>query len=174
MFKHPKVSTNLGRYFIRHNSIAATGTPPLMAKIRSDLKAAMRAKDTTRLNVLRAIISETNNASKTSSPIRTDLQLLSLIRKRLAAAKDAGQQFLAANRSDLKEKEDKQIEVLQEYAGRVQTVSIEEIRQAVFETMSRLQNEEKKADLEASLRPSFLPGAAWMANQQNEPRSQRL
>ena len=108
-----------------------------------------------RLNVLRAIISETNNASKTSSPIRTDLQLLSLIRKRVTAATDASQQFLAANRSDLKEKEDRQIEVLQEYAGRVQTMDIEEIRQAVSETISRLQNEGKKADLGSILKALF-------------------
>jgi hypothetical protein len=131
-----------------------------MAKIRSDLKAAMKAKDTTRLNVLRAIISETNNASKTSSPIRTDLQLLSLIRKRVTAATDASQQFLAANRADLKEKEDRQIEVLQEYAGRVQTMDIEEIRQAVSETVSRLQNEGKKADLGSILKALFSPGGS--------------
>jgi uncharacterized protein len=59
---------------------------------------------------------------------------------------------------DLKEKEDEQIEVLQEYAGRVQTVSIEEIRQAVSETISRLQNEEKKADLGGILKDLFSPG----------------
>lgn len=110
------------------------------------------------MNVLRAIISDTNNASKTSSPIQTDLQLLSLIRKRVAGAKDAAQQFLEANRLDLKEKEDAQIVILEGYAGQIQTMSAEEIQSAVLQAISQLQGEGKKADVGSVLKALFAPG----------------
>ncbi|CAG8019794.1 unnamed protein product [Penicillium olsonii] len=84
-----------------------------------------------RLNVLRALISETNNAAKTASPIQTDIQLLSLIRKRLNAAKDAAKEFETAERPDLKEKEDAQAVVLEEYAGQVKTLPLAEIEEIV-------------------------------------------
>lgn len=108
--------------------------------------------------MLRAIISETNNAAKTSTPIQTDLQLLSLIKKRAAASKDAAQQFLQADRPDLKEKEDAQIAVLEGYAGQVQTTPIEEIQSAVSQVISQLQNDGKKADVGNVLKTLFAPG----------------
>jgi uncharacterized protein YqeY len=113
-----------------------------------------------RLNVLRAIISEANNAAKTSSPIQTDLQLLVLIRKRSNASKEAGRQFLEANRNDLKEKEDAQILVLEEYAGKVEVTSTEDIQAAISQTISSLQAAGKKADLGAVLKSLFAPGGA--------------
>lgn len=111
-----------------------------------------------RLNVLRAIISETNNASKTSSPIKTDLQLLSLIRKRASASKDAGRQFEEANRNDLKEKEDAQVAILEEYAGQVETVGPEEVQDAVSQTIAALQKDGKKVEIGAVLKMLFAPG----------------
>jgi uncharacterized protein len=111
-----------------------------------------------RLNVLRALISETNNASKTSSPIQTDLQLLSLIRKRVVAARNASQQFLEANRSDLKEQEDAQIAMLEEYAGRIQKMSVEEIQLSISQAIFQLRSGEKKADLSAVLKSLLSPG----------------
>lgn len=113
-----------------------------------------------RLNVLRAIISETNNASKTSSPVKTDLQLLSLLRKRASASKEAGLQFAEANRNDLKEKEDAQVAILEEYAGKVETTSPEEIQDAVSETISLLQKDGTKVEIGAVLKSLFAPGGA--------------
>jgi uncharacterized protein YqeY len=84
--------------------------------------------------------------------------LLSLIRKRLAAAKDAAQQFQGANRPDLKEKEDAQIVVLEEYAGHIQTMSAEEIQSAVSQAVSQLQGDGKKADIGSVLKALFAPG----------------
>ncbi|EME38427.1 hypothetical protein DOTSEDRAFT_75833 [Dothistroma septosporum NZE10] len=108
-----------------------TPAPPLLLKLKGDLKTAMRAKDTNRLNVLRSIISDVNNSSKTSNPIKTDMQLVSLLRKRAAAAKDASSEFKAAGRDDLVEKEEAQAAVLEEYAGRVETMSTNDIKDAV-------------------------------------------
>ncbi|KAJ5728109.1 hypothetical protein N7493_004439 [Penicillium malachiteum] len=138
---------------VRWNSTATT--PPLMATLRADLKTAMRAKDTARLNVLRALISETNNAAKTSSPIETDIQLLSLIRKRAAASADAAEQFAAADRADLKAKEDEQITILEEYASHVKMLSTEELEAIVAQQIASIKEAGGKMDFGQILKAIF-------------------
>ncbi|SMQ51186.1 unnamed protein product [Zymoseptoria tritici ST99CH_1A5] len=105
--------------------------PPLLLKLKGDLKTAMKAKDTNRLNVLRTILAEVTNSAKSPNPIKSDMQLLSLLRKRAAAAKNAGDEFKAAGREDLVEKEEQQAAVMEEYAGSVETLSEDDIKAAV-------------------------------------------
>ena len=97
----------------------------------------MRAKDAPRLAVLRSIMSANLNASKTSSPNRTDVQLVALIRKIQKSAEDAKADAKTAGREDLVEKEDVQIRILDEYlAGSgVQTLSEAELRTLVQEAV---------------------------------------
>ncbi|KAL4876667.1 hypothetical protein BJY04DRAFT_140043 [Aspergillus karnatakaensis] len=147
MFRVLRQTTRLGLYQARWNSTASSSTPPLMATLRTDLKTAMRAKDTDRLNVLRALISEYNNSQKTASPIETDVQLLALIRKRASASKDSAQQFLEAERPDLKEKEDKAIAILEEYGSQVKTMDVEEIKIIVLEEVAKLSEGNKLPNL---------------------------
>ncbi|KAI1186244.1 Yqey-like protein-domain-containing protein [Nemania serpens] len=90
-------------------------SPPLLLKLKADLKTAMRAKDAARLTVLRGVIASTVNASKTINPIKTDVGMVTLLRKHIRASADARDQFAAAGRSDLVEKEEAQIAVLDEY-----------------------------------------------------------
>lgn len=115
---------------IRYSSTEAPA-PPLLTKIKGDLKAAMKAKDTPRLNVLRAMITEYNNASKTSTPVKTDLQLLAVLRKKKAAGEAAAAEAKAANRKDLEEKQMQEIKVIDEYAGEVDVMSEEEVYEIV-------------------------------------------
>lgn len=75
----------------------------------------MRAKDTPRLSVVRAILSANLNASKTSSPVRTDVQLVALIRRLQKSAQDAAADAQAAGRADLVDKENEQIRIMDEY-----------------------------------------------------------
>lgn len=157
-------------------STAAPSSPPLLSQIKTDLKTAMRAKDTNRylptasllpcttltshdssLNVLRAIISDTNNASKTSSPILTDLQLLALIKKRAASARESAKEFAAADRADLVEKETSQAAVYDEYAAQVQTVTTEDITAAIQSTIETLQAQASKVDLGSVIKSVFGP-----------------
>ncbi|TVY52847.1 Altered inheritance of mitochondria protein, partial [Lachnellula suecica] len=91
----------------------------------------MRAKDTARLSVLRSLLSSTLNASKTSSPINTDLQMLSLLRKSSAQGKTASEEFRKNGREDLAAKEEAQVGILEEYAGGVEVVGEGEIRGVV-------------------------------------------
>ncbi|KAI9800857.1 MAG: hypothetical protein M1825_003640 [Sarcosagium campestre] len=129
---------------VRFNSSAGGGTPqapPLLRKIRDDLKTALKAKDTNRLNVLRAVLAEITNQSKTSSPIVKDTQLLSLLKKRATSLRLAADGFGAANRPDLKQKEEAQIKVLEEYAGDVAVMGESELRDIVEKVLSGLGDE---------------------------------
>ncbi|PVH83375.1 GatB/YqeY domain-containing protein [Cadophora sp. DSE1049] len=122
----------------------ATGTsttPPMLLKIRKDMKTAMQTKDSNRLSVLRALLSQTLNASKTSSPINTDMQMLSLLRKSANAAKAAAEEFKGAGRQDLADKEDLQRAVLEEYVGSVEVLGEGEIRGVVEGVVRGLKNE---------------------------------
>ncbi|KAJ5608557.1 hypothetical protein N7537_005176 [Penicillium hordei] len=157
MFQPFRFSSRLPARLVRWNS-TSPALPPLMATLRTDLKTAMRAKDTTRLNVLRALISETNNAAKTASPIQTDIQLLSLIRKRLNASKDAAKEFDVAERPDLKEKEDAQVAVLEEYASQVKTLPIAEIKEVVINQIAAMIDANTKPNQGTVLKALFAAG----------------
>ncbi|GAO15670.1 uncharacterized protein UV8b_01528 [Ustilaginoidea virens] len=111
--------------------------PPLLQKLKADLKHAMRAKDAPRLSVLRAIMSASLNASKTSSPVRTDVQLVALMRRIQKSVQDAAADAENAGRDDLVRKEADQLRVLDEYlAGSgVRTVDEAELRSLVHEAV---------------------------------------
>ncbi len=121
------------------------------------MKAAMQAKDTNRLAVLRSLLAQTINASKTSSPVTTDLQILALLRKNAAASRMASHEFRSAGRSDLADKEDSQLRVMEEYAGAVETVGEEEIRKAVAEVITTLKAEGSKLPMGEVLKRVFSP-----------------
>lgn len=95
----------------------------------------MQQKDTNRLNVLRNLIADITNSAKRNDPVKTDMQVLSLLRKRQASAKQASDEFKAAGRQDLVEKEEGQVDVLEEYAGSVETASEDDIRDVVMKVV---------------------------------------
>lgn len=108
----PICRMQLARY-----SDEAAAPPPLMQKLKTDLKTAMRAKDTQRLSVLRSVMSANLNASKTANPIKTDVQVVALMRRLAKSAEDAAAEARANKREDLAEKEDAQIAILNEYVA---------------------------------------------------------
>ncbi|KAI9678321.1 MAG: hypothetical protein M1817_006267 [Caeruleum heppii] len=138
----------------RHAStISATpAPPPMLLKIRADLKAAMKNKDTNRLNVLRALLADTTNAAKTARPIQTDLQLLALLRSRIATSSTSAAQFASAGRADLQEKEAAQITVLEEYASGVDTVPEAEVTRAVEDVIASMKQQGQRCDMGAVLK----------------------
>jgi uncharacterized protein len=94
------------------------------------------------LNVLRAIISETNQLSSGPSPIRSDLQVLALLRKRKSASVAAAKEAEEQGRNDLKEKEEQQAKVIDEYAGSVKMMTPEEVKAVVTQTVDSLKERE--------------------------------
>lgn len=121
---------------VRHYSDDAA-VPPLLAKLKGDLKTAMRAKDAPRLSVLRAVLAANLNASKTASPIRTDVQLVALMRSIQKGHEESAAEAKTAGREDLVEKETLQIGVLESYLAEsgVQTLGEAEIKAAVEEAI---------------------------------------
>jgi uncharacterized protein len=69
---------------------------------------------------------------------------LSLIRKRATAAAEAAKQFGEQDRADLKEKEEAQVAILEEYAGQIKTLSVEEMEAIVTETINTLKESSTK------------------------------
>ncbi|KAI4235298.1 MAG: hypothetical protein LQ349_003260 [Xanthoria aureola] len=109
--------------------------PPLLAQLRTDMKEALKAKDRTRLNVLRGILTETTSLEKESKGIKTNKQLYKLLQKRKSASLNAAKEFQAANREDLTGKENEQIGVLQEYLNGFDTMTADEVAAAVRATI---------------------------------------
>ncbi|PHH77294.1 hypothetical protein CDD80_744 [Ophiocordyceps camponoti-rufipedis] len=111
--------------------------PPLLLKLKGELKTAMRAKDTPRLNILRAILAANTNASKTKTPITTDVQVVSLMRKLHATTAEAAAEARAADRQDLVEAEEKQMAILAEFiAGSgVETLGKAELNNLIQEAI---------------------------------------
>ncbi len=87
----------------------------LITQIEADVKAAMLARDSQRRDALRLILSSLRSAEKDlQRPLSDDeeLQVLQRERKRRVEASEA---FRAAGREEQAEKEDGELEILEEY-----------------------------------------------------------
>ncbi|KAL2159868.1 hypothetical protein VTH06DRAFT_2001 [Thermothelomyces fergusii] len=105
------------KYITRATYSTDVPPPPLLSKLKDDLKTAMRAKDANRLSVLRSILATALNASKTDNPIRTDAQLVRLLQKSALQSQEAAAEARRVGREDLAEKEEAQQRILEEYAA---------------------------------------------------------
>ncbi|EFX01397.1 hypothetical protein CMQ_6339 [Grosmannia clavigera kw1407] len=132
-----------GCLFCRPYSSSDAPPPPMLARLKGDLKAAMKAKDAARLAVLRSVLAATLNASKTAQPISTDAQLVALLRRTARASQDAAAEFRSANRADLADKEDAQIAILESYAREsgIESVGPEQVQAAAEAVLAGLQAE---------------------------------
>lgn len=110
-----------------------------------------------RLSALRGILAEITNAAKSPSPIKTDIQLLGLLRKRAAASKAAAEEFASANREDLREKELSQAAVLEDYASTIETVDEAEITAAIQKILGKLRTNGKPANAGAVMKELLGP-----------------
>ncbi|KAF2714184.1 hypothetical protein K504DRAFT_462612 [Pleomassaria siparia CBS 279.74] len=95
--------------------------------IQSELKTALRAKDTPRLNVLRSVLAAITNASKTSTPVSTPSHLYALLNKQISASQKAIAEFETAKRDDLVQKEKTQVEILEGYRNGIESLGKEEL-----------------------------------------------
>jgi len=88
------------------------------ARIPEDLKAAMKAKDTTALNALRALKTALTNAAIEKGGLGTALEeneVLAAVRKQLKQRQDSIEQFEKAGRTELAATEKAEIAVLERY-----------------------------------------------------------
>jgi uncharacterized protein YqeY len=107
----------------------------LKDKITGDITAAMKAKDANRLSALRmakaALMNEQNK--KGADYVLTDEESAKVLQSLVKQRKDSIEQYEKAGRSELAEKEQSELAVLEEYLP--QAASNEEIEQAVAEAI---------------------------------------
>jgi hypothetical protein len=108
-------------------------------RISDDIKTAMRAKDSTALNALRALKSAMTNAAIEKGGLGTVLdepEILAVIRKQIKQRQDSIEQFEKAGRAELAANEKAEIVILSAYlpAALTEEQIAEIVEQAVAET----------------------------------------
>ena len=87
----------------------------LKSKIQEDMKDAMRAKDTLRLNTIRMLLAGLKQREVDERIELTDADVLKIINKQIKQRRDSISQFKAAERHDLADKEVLELAVLENY-----------------------------------------------------------
>ena len=111
----------------------------LQQRIDSDLKDAMRAKDATRLGVLRMLKSALKYAAIEKSDAEAELgdaESIQVVRKQVKQRQDSIASFEKGGRTELAAKEKEELEILHSYLP--QQLSAEELSQLVRETIASL------------------------------------
>lgn len=125
---------------------ATDGQPPIMSQIREGLKQAMRSKNEIEKLVLRAIIAEVKNRDiNEAGSVATDLKFVGMVRSMIASREKSIEEYGAANRNDLVEKESSEIEILKKYASLVPIASDAELDAKVQEIVNQLPEEDRKS-----------------------------
>ena len=106
----------------------------LKERLLTDMKEALRAKDSLRLNTIRSVISAIKNQE---IDLRKDIEeedILTLVTREVKKRKEASALFKEGGRTDLMEKEDQERVVLQAYLP--EQVSEEELRKRIQEVIA--------------------------------------
>jgi uncharacterized protein len=109
----------------------------LQERVDADLKEAMRAKDTTKLGVLRMLKSALKYAAIAKSDAEAELsdaEAAQVIRKQVKQRQDSIESFQKGGRSELAEKEKEELSILNGYLP--QPMSSEEVSKVVRETIA--------------------------------------
>src|SRR3954469_10754640 len=111
----------------------------LHERLDSDLKQAMRAKDTTKLGVLRMLKSALKYAAIAKSGVEADLsdaEAVQVIRKQAKQRQDSIESFEKGGRAELAEKEKKELAILNSYLP--QQMSSDDLAKIVRETIAEV------------------------------------
>lgn len=88
-------------------------------KIQEQIKEAMRAKDQTKLNTLRGVVSSFTNESvakgRTPQDKLSEDEALVVIKRLVKQRKDSIEQFLKGGRKDLAENEEAEMKILEQF-----------------------------------------------------------
>lgn len=87
----------------------------LKERIADDMKAAMRAKDTLRLETIRMLRAAIQRKEVDDQVELDDDAVTAVIEKQIKQGRDSIEQFTAGNRADLADKEQAQVDILSEY-----------------------------------------------------------
>lgn len=104
----------------------------LQQKIKDDMVAAMKAKDSLRLSTIRMIRSALKNTEIDKGSELTDKDIFSVLQKMVKQRHDSISQFEKADRRELVEKEKTELEIIQAYLP--PALSEDEILRVIEET----------------------------------------
>jgi len=108
----------------------------LREKLDEDLKSAMRAKDSLRMNTVRALKSAIKYREIELMKPLDDAGILGVVATEIKRRRDSVEQYRAGNRADLADKEDAEIKILQEFLP--QQLTREEVEAKVAEAITRV------------------------------------
>jgi uncharacterized protein YqeY len=111
----------------------------LQQRVDSDLKEAMRAKEGTKLGVLRMLKSALKYAAIAKSGAESELsetEVIQVIRKQAKQRQDSIESFEKGGRTELADKEKEELALLNTYLP--QAMSAEELEKVVRETIAEL------------------------------------
>lgn len=111
----------------------------LQQRVDSDLKEAMRAKDATKLGVLRMLKSALKYAAIAKSDAEAELsdaEAVQVIRKQAKQRQDSIESFEKGGRAELAEKEKQELAILNSYLP--QAMSPDELSKIVRETIAEV------------------------------------
>jgi uncharacterized protein YqeY len=108
----------------------------LREKLDEDLKSAMRAKDSLRMNTVRGLKSAIKYREIELMKPLDDAGILGVVSTEIKRRRDSVEQYRAGNRADLADKEDAEIRILQEYLP--QQLTQAELEAKVVEVIGRV------------------------------------
>lgn len=108
----------------------------LKKNLLSDMKEALKARDSLRLDTIRGLVSEIKNREIDLRRELESSEIISVISTQIKKRKEAGALFEKGGRDDLREKENQEMMVLQKYLP--EQVSEDSLRKRVQEVISEL------------------------------------
>ncbi|MFQ5451015.1 MAG: GatB/YqeY domain-containing protein [Nitrospinaceae bacterium] len=108
----------------------------LKEKLLSDLKGALKARDTVRLNTIRILISEIKNQEIRQKKVIDDAAVVAIVVSQVKKRKEAAALYDKGNRPELSQKEKQEIEILQTYLP--EQVPEEDLRRRIQEIIKEL------------------------------------
>jgi uncharacterized protein YqeY len=106
----------------------------LQARIQEDMKAAMKGGDKRKLGVIRLLMAAIKQREVDERVELDDTQILAILDKMVKQRRDSITQYEKAERNDLAEQEQYEIEILQEYLP--EALSQEEISSMIAEAIT--------------------------------------
>ena len=107
----------------------------LKERIASDLRDALRAGDKTRLGAVRMLQAGITEKEKSGAGPLTEADYLAVVQKQAKQRRDAAEQFRAAGRADLADREEAELAVIEGYLPA--QLSDEEVERVVHEVVAR-------------------------------------
>lgn len=108
----------------------------LLNKLQTEMKNALKSKEKDRLSVIRMLISEIKKEQIDKKRELSDSEVLAVIQRYAKQRRDAIEQYKKANRQDLVEKEQKELNIVLEFLPKQLTE--EEIIKIVNETIDEV------------------------------------